>query len=267
MKSSLITLVAILAIFSTTIPSTQALMEDAILSFLDELKMRMCHPMFGLPALDPLRIGHVAGEMDNKYIVDFSGSVTNFALTGLSDFEVTSLKITTTPLRRSNIEIVLPKAVLKTLYTAKGSIARVVNLNGDGTAEGYIEDGRIAISWILSIGLNSVGIRSLTIEISLGGLWANIEDVIEEPRVNAFLHAVINELGIELLNDVWVEAQNMGAVKFVENKINSIMGQYSITDLLKIIGGIVGGGGSEGGEGGGIFDGIPPDCKQATVTV
>ncbi|XP_061396722.1 uncharacterized protein LOC133332339 [Musca vetustissima] len=264
MKSSVFTLVAILAIVSTTIPSAHGLMEDAILEFLDELKMRMCHPIpkFGLPALDPLRIGHVEAEMDNKYIVDFTGSVTDLELTGLSDFEVTSLKITTTPLRRSNIEIVLPKAVLKTLYTAKGSIARVVNMNGDGEAEGYIQDGRVAISWIFSIGLSSVGIRSLTIEISLGGLWVNIEDIIEEPRINDFLHAVINELGIELLNDVWVEAQDMGAVKFVENKINGIMGAYSLTDLLKIIGGIVSGG---GGEGGGPFDGIPPDCKQNIV--
>lgn len=54
-------------------------------------------------------------------------------------------------------------------------------------------------------------------QISLGGLYLNIEDVVEEPRINEFLHAVINELGIELLNDVWVEAQEKGAVKFVEN--------------------------------------------------
>ncbi|XP_005180768.1 uncharacterized protein LOC101890822 [Musca domestica] len=264
MKSQTFTLLAILAIFATTIPPTYGIMEDSIMEFLEELKMRMCHPIpkFGLPALDPLTIGHVETEIDNKYFVDFSTSVTDFALTGLSDFEVPSLTITTIPTRRSRFEIVLPKVVLKSLYTAKGSIARVVNLNGDGNADGYVENGRLAVSWIFNIGLSSVRIRSLTIEISLGGLYLNIEDVVEEPRINEFLHAVINELGIELLNDVWVEAQEKGAVKFVENKINSIIGQYSLGDLLKIIGGIVSGG---GGEGGGPFDGIPPDCKEAIV--
>lgn len=54
-------------------------------------------------------------------------------------------------------------------------------------------------------------------QLSIGDLWVNIEDLIEEPRVNDFLHAVINELGIELLNDVWEEAQEKGIVQYIEN--------------------------------------------------
>ncbi|XP_075145440.1 uncharacterized protein LOC142220282 [Haematobia irritans] len=263
MKLGLFAFVAVIAIFSISVPSTNALMEDSILAFLEELKMRMCHPIpkFGLPALDPLRIGHVETAIDNKYIVDFTGSLTNFALTGLSDFEVTSLKITTTPLRRSNMEIVMPMTVLNSLYTAKGSLARVVNLNGDGTADGRLGNAKLAISWVLSI-IGGVSIRGLTVELSIGEIWINIEELIEEPRVNDFFHALINEMGIELLNDVWVEAQEKGVVQYIEDMVNGFLGNYSLTDILKIIAGIAGGG---GGEGGGAFDGIPPDCKDPKV--
>ncbi|XP_013119594.1 uncharacterized protein LOC106096400 [Stomoxys calcitrans] len=260
MKFGLFTIVAVIAIFTSSLPQGNALMEDAILEFLEELRMRMCHPIpkFGLPALDPIKIDHVETSVDNQYLVDFTGSLTNLALTGLSDFDVTSLKITTTPFRRSNMEIVMPMTVLKSLYTAKGSIARVVNLNGDGTADGRLGSARFAISWIFSISLSSVGIRGLTIELSIGELWVNIEDIIEEPRINDFFHALINELGIELLNDVWVEAQEKGIVGYVENLVNGMLGGYSPSDILKIIAGIGGG----GGEGGGPFEGIPPDCKE-----
>lgn len=54
-------------------------------------------------------------------------------------------------------------------------------------------------------------------QINIGDLWVNIEDLIEEPRVNDFVHALINEMGIELLNDIWVEAQSKGAIEYVEN--------------------------------------------------
>lgn len=99
----------------------------------------------------------------------------------------------------------------------------------------------------------------------------------EEQRITDFIHALINELGIELLNDVWVEAQDRGIVQYAEDvstwlkqtgkeicilfvffqTINKFLGNYSLSDIIRIIGGIASGGGSEEPP----FGGVPADCK------
>lgn len=261
MKYNLYVLAAFMAIFGCFVPQTEALAEQQILDFLEEVRNRMCYPLFGLPALDPLEIKHVEYNMNNKYIIDFSGSLTNFRLTGISDFNVTDLKITTVPTRRSSLEVIMPLTALKSLYTAKGSVAYIVNLNGDGTAEGHVGDLKISISWIFKTGF-SIGIRSLRIEISIGDLFLNIEDVIEEPRINDFLHALINEMGIELLNDLWVEAQGRGIIEFIEDTFNNFAGSYSLGDILRIVGGIIAGGGDDEP----AFGGLPADCKTKILS-
>ncbi|KAM7362564.1 uncharacterized protein ACRADG_013185 isoform 2-T4 [Cochliomyia hominivorax] len=242
------------AFFSCFVHQTEALMEDAILDFLEEIRNRMCYPLFGLPALDPLEIEHKEIELNNKYIVNFKGSVTNLSLTGLSDFNVTDIKISAIPLRRSHFEIVLPLTALKSLYTAKGSLAYIAYLNGNGKAEAHIDDVKVAISWILKAGLN-LGIRNLKIELSIGNLFVDFENLMEEPRINAFVHALINELGIELLNDIWVEAQDRGIIQYAENTINNLLGNYTLSDIIQIIEGIGGNGEKP------PFGGVPADCK------
>lgn len=55
-----------------TIRNAECLYEDTILNFLEQLRVRMCHPIpqLGLPALDPFQIQHVETEMNNKYLVE-----------------------------------------------------------------------------------------------------------------------------------------------------------------------------------------------------
>ncbi|XP_037806792.1 uncharacterized protein LOC119600556 [Lucilia sericata] len=241
------------------VSQTDALMEEAILEFLEEIRHRMCYPLFGLPALDPYQIEHADFEMDNKYIVDLVGSVTDLRVTGLSDFNVTDIKISTIPMRKSNFNIVLPLTALKSLYKAKGSLAYIVYIDGNGNAIAHIDNVKLSISWVLKTGL-TMGIRNLNIELSIGDLFIDIENLMEEQRITDFLHALINEMGIELLNDVWVEAQDRGIVKYVEDTINKFLGNYTLSDIIKIIGGIGGGGGEEP-----PFGGVPADCKTKNL--
>lgn len=62
---------AIFILCASLAPAT-CLYESAILNFLDELKLRMCHPIpnLGLPALDPLEIKHADIAVDGKYLVE-----------------------------------------------------------------------------------------------------------------------------------------------------------------------------------------------------
>lgn len=68
------------------------------------------------------------------FIYSFTGSVDNFDLRGLSDFVVNTLKISTVT-ARSTVNVTFPYTYFKSLYTAKGSLAYILNLAGDGNGE------------------------------------------------------------------------------------------------------------------------------------
>nr|XP_014097715.1 uncharacterized protein LOC106622903 [Bactrocera oleae] len=235
-----------------TIRNAECLYEDTILNFLEQLRVRMCHPIpqLGLPALDPFQIQHVETEMNNKYLVDFTGSVTDFNLTGLSDFDV-DLRIST--IRKSKIDITFPMTELTSIYTAKGSLAYILNLAGDGNAQAHIKTLNLQISFNLGIG-KFLSIRNLSITITVGEIYMDFENLLEEERINNFWHALVNELGLELLGELWIDEKDF-VEQYIQVRINTFIGQYTLADIIKIIGG--------SGEGDPIFGSGPPgDCKD-----
>ncbi|BFF89362.1 uncharacterized protein DMAD_08140 [Drosophila madeirensis] len=235
----------------------ECLYESQIRAFLEAFRMRMCHPIpnLGLPALDPFILGPGQTSMNNKYLIDFTGSIEDFQLHGVSDFEVTQLTLNPVPGLKSTIQINFPHTYFQSLYTAKGSLAYIMNLAGDGNAEASIKDFSLLISFRLRT-LSTLGITSLQIELYLGDLKINFDNLLEEERINDFVHALVNELGVELLDDIWSYEQGTVVTK-AQTLLNNFLGQYSLQDILQIIAG----GGGEGGESKPIFEGVEPDCK------
>ncbi|XP_054747359.1 uncharacterized protein LOC129253125 [Anastrepha obliqua] len=237
-------------------PQAESIGEDAVLDFLEQLRVRMCHPIpqLGLPALDPFQITQVEAQMNNKYIIDFTGSMTDFKLTGLSDFILNDFRISM--IRKSIFNVTLPLTALNSIYTAKGSLAYIANLAGDGDAEAYVKDFSLGISFSFKTG-KYLGIRNLSIQIKVGEVYIDFENLLEEERINDFFHSLINELGLELLGDLWTDEQGF-VEQNVQERVNVFIGQYTLSDIMKIIG-------SEGGES--IFiNGPPGDCKDVTTS-
>ncbi|XP_053966809.1 uncharacterized protein LOC128868576 [Anastrepha ludens] len=246
----------VLAVCFHIAPQAESIGEDAVLDFLEQLRVRMCHPIpqLGLPALDPFQITQVEAQMNNKYIIDFTGSMTNFKLTGLSDFILNDFRISM--IRKSIFNVTLPLTALNSIYTAKGSLAYIANLAGDGDAEAYVKDFSLGISFSFKTG-KYLGIRNLSIMIKVGEVYIDFENLLEEERINDFFHSLINELGLELLGDLWTDEQGL-VEQNVQERVNVFIGQYTLSDIMKIIG-------SEGGES--IFiNGPPGDCKDLTTS-
>ncbi|XP_036345460.1 uncharacterized protein LOC118754680 [Rhagoletis pomonella] len=234
-------------------PTAESVGENVVLDFFEQLRVRMCHPIpqLGLPALDPLQITHVEEEINNKYLIDFTGSVTDFKITGLSDFIINELRIST--IRKSIFNITLPMTALQAIYAAKGSVAYIVNLAGDGDAEAHLKDLSLRISFNLKSG-KYLGIRNLSIKITVGELYIDFENLLEDERINDFFHALVNELGLELLTDLWTYEQGF-LEDYIQESVNIHIGQYTLSDIIKIIGG--------SGDGEPIFGSGPPgDCRE-----
>lgn len=65
-----------------------------------------------------------------------------------------------------------------------------------------VKDFSLQISFKLKLS-SSLSITDLQIEFLLGDLKVNFENLMEEERIDIFLHDLINEMGVELLDDVW----------------------------------------------------------------
>ncbi|CAD6991467.1 unnamed protein product [Ceratitis capitata] len=216
LKCQAVLLVA-LVVFTHFTPEAECAGETAILNFLEQLRVRMCHPIpqLGLPALDPLHITHVEGKFNNKYLIDFTGSATDFMLTGLSDFIINNFKLNA--IRKSIFNITLPYTAFKSIYTAKGSLGYILNLSGEGNAEAFMQNFGLQLSFNQKTG-KYLGIRNLNIQIQIGGVYIDFENLLEEERINDFFHALINELGLELLGDLWMDKN-----AFVEQYLQEVI--------------------------------------------
>lgn len=93
----------------------------------------------------------------------------------------------------------------------------------------------------------------------------------EEERINLFIHDLVNEMGVELLGDIWDYGQTPVVNRVEEvRSLKSLLKQLifsilffllqfinnHISDILKLISG----GGGEG-ESSPIFEGVEPNCK------
>lgn len=58
------------------------------------------------------------------------------------------------------------------------------------------------MSWKLKLA-TTLAITDLQIEILLGDLKMYFQNLMEEERIDNFIHNLINEMGVELLGDVW----------------------------------------------------------------
>lgn len=105
----------------------------------------------------------------------------------------------------------------------------------------------------------------------LGDLKMNFDNLLEEERINQFIHDLVNEMGVELLGDIWDYGQTpvVDRVEEVRSVLSYLKQSLNIffllslqfinnhiSDLLKLISG----GGGEG-ESSPIFEGVEPDCK------
>uniref|UniRef100_A0A1A9Z9X3 Lipid-binding serum glycoprotein N-terminal domain-containing protein n=1 Tax=Glossina pallidipes TaxID=7398 RepID=A0A1A9Z9X3_GLOPL len=184
-----------LILLSLHIKPFVALKEGKIKKFINELNLRMCHPIpkLGLPALDPLEIRNFTVTLDNKYLV-----------------------------------------------------------------EGKVQNTEVHIKWRTKVFSPKLVIEDLKITFDIGQALLNIGQLIEDPQIDNFVHEVINDLGVELLNDLWME-KNETIISVTQKEINNFIGNYTMHDFFQFVDDMASAAGS-------IFAGIPTDCKNTLNT-
>lgn len=88
-----------------------------------------------------------------------------------------------------------------------------------------------AISWRIKAS-TSLAITGLQIELYLGDLKMNFDNLMEEDRINEFIHALVNELGVELLGDIWDYGQTPVVSKVEEVRFLQSLLKHSISNFM-----------------------------------
>lgn len=94
-----------------------------------------------------------------------------------------------------------------------------------------LTDFTFAISWRIKAS-TSLAITGLQIELYLGDLKMNFDNLMEEDRINEFIHALVNELGVELLGDIWDYGQTPVVSKVEEVRFLQSLLKHSISNFM-----------------------------------
>uniref|UniRef100_T1GZI4 Uncharacterized protein n=1 Tax=Megaselia scalaris TaxID=36166 RepID=T1GZI4_MEGSC len=232
--------------------NSSALNAKEIEQFLEDLRLRMCHPIekLGLPALDPMTKKNL--EEFNVNIKDFlmiDGWTRRFELLGLSDFIIQDIKFPGLLKKSLVIDLLFPNTTFFSDYKANGTAGYVFPIDGRGDLQGYVTDFHFRVEGKVKVGLKGISMSDFKLIFGVKEIYLSAERFVPDERINDFLHAVVNELGLELVQYIWNETHE--TLTKLSKKINQYLKDKPLSEIIG------------GGSGEPIFgeDAPPPDCK------
>ncbi|KAM7352220.1 uncharacterized protein ACRADG_004851 [Cochliomyia hominivorax] len=210
---------------------------DAIEGFRDQMPCGF--PNLGIPPLAPLKIAQKSVNIDTP-AVKLEGSLENFRLNGLNDFDVTEMKVN--PITsKVTFRFDFRNVNVDTLYDLNMVLKKAgftIKMVGAGPAKFAIKDFSIAGTMKYSLGVISgkIKLKTLKVVIHIGDVESNIEGILGEGAVNHKMNALLQEAvekGVNENEKLISETIERVAVPM----INGVLEKFKLGDLLGGIGG------------------------------
>lgn len=201
-------------------------------------------PGMGIPPLAPLKINHKAVNIALPFF-ELKGSVDNFRLNGLNDFDIAEMKVNAI-LSKVTFRFVFNNINVDTMYDMSMMLKKygfTIKMIGAGPAKFAIKDMQIWGTMKYSLGVLSGKLKLKTLEVRthIGDVESDIEGILGEGMVNHKMNDIIEEaveLAVNENEDMIAETIETMALPMV----NSVLDDMSLTDLVGA------GSGGEGGE-------------------
>ncbi|EDW03222.1 uncharacterized protein LOC6562783 [Drosophila grimshawi] len=209
-----------------------------IVDALEAIKVQMVEgwPQYGIPPLAPLEIHHKdfnyeTGEMHAN------GALDDVIVSGLNEFEIVKMSVNL-PLSRITMEFNFASLNLTTKY--KADVGAGWQMARDGGAFLALEDLNISGQIRYSTGLvgsnNYLRIKGIQLQIVVGNVVSNIENLSKYRIVNRKLNEIIEEFINLTINDnvdfvtEWIDST-------VTPACNNLIGDRTLKDIIDLIGG------------------------------
>jgi len=191
-------------------------------------------PGMGIPPLAPLKIAHRDINI-NTPALQVQGSVDNFKLNGLNDFDVVDMRVNPI-LSKVNFRFNFRNVNVDTLYDLSVQLQKAgftVNIVGKGPAKFAILDMDIWGSLKYSLGVISgkLKLKSLDFRTHIGAVESNVEGILGDGDVNAKVNAFIAEFVETAVNEnedaIAAQIEQMALPV-----VNSFLDTVSLADII-----------------------------------
>lgn len=208
-------------------------------------------PDQGIPPLAPLDIEHKEINIDTEAL-QLSGSIDNFLLNGLNDFDVAEMKVNAIT-SKVTFRFIFRNVNVDTQYDLKMRLKKAgftINMIGAGHGRFAIKDMQIWGNLKYSLGLISgkLKLKSLEVRTHLGEVDSDIEGILGDGAINHKMNDVLEEVVTMAINEN--EDMITDTIEaMVLPVVNNVLDEFKLSDLV---------GGIGGGEGGEKVECIPP---------
>lgn len=196
-------------------------------------------PGLGIPPLAPLKINHQEINI-NHPAIRLVGSIDNFRLNGLNDFDIAEMKVNAIT-SKVTFRFIFNNVNVDTLYDFQLMLKKAgftINMVGAGPAKFAIKDMQIwgVMKYSLGVLSGKLKLKTLEVRTHIGDVESDIEGILGEGVVNHKMNDVLAEaveLAVNENEDMIADTIEAIALPAV----NSVLDEFKLTDLVGSIGG------------------------------
>jgi len=185
-------------------------------------------PEFGLPAMDPLKIGDQSiSHSDSKVQVDLK--LNNPTVINLSKFKVNSLNTDLINLR-FRIELGFPSIVATSNYDLKGKAFRILPIFGNGGAQITANNLKIVTTAAISMVNSKFQLSSFNHDLSYGSINVNLQNLVGGGSLGEVVNGLLNIFGPKLFDMKKADIQRE-LDQIIIKEINNKLKDFDISSL------------------------------------
>lgn len=238
---ALLALVAFAASAHVADPFADRSISSTVVDVIEGIRDQMpCgFPEMGIPPLAPLKIAHKEINIDYPAI-RLHGSVDNFRLNGLNDFDIAEMKVNAIT-SKVTFRFIFNNVNVDTKYDLSMVLKKAgftINMIGAGPAKFAIKDMNIWGTMKYSLGVLSGKLKLKTLEVRthIGDVESKIEGMLGEGMVNHKMNDVLAEaveLAVNENEDMIAETIEAIALPAV----NSVLDEMTLAEIIAGSGG------------------------------
>ncbi|XP_071876614.1 uncharacterized protein [Bombus fervidus] len=205
--------------------------------FLEKFKetMKKGDEKHGVPVLDPFMSKHEHIDLKENGLFSAKGDLDNLRVAGLSDYEVNQGDFTVVGLR-AKVALLFRQINIMTRYNVSGTLIDEISYYGRGNLALVIRQLNVTADLKLGVKDERIHVSNLVIHAHVKEFDCVITGLYDDENLSKVISKTITEMVPDLL-EKYQNRISQYVSKVATNVMNDILKQFTLKDLLDMIGG------------------------------
>ncbi|XP_068988838.1 uncharacterized protein [Bombus flavifrons] len=204
--------------------------------FLEKFKetMKKGDEQHGVPVLDPFMNKHEHIDLNEKGLFSAKGDLDNLRIAGLSDYQVNQGDFTIAGLK-ANVALLFRQINIMTRYNVSGTLIDEISYYGRGNLALVIRQLNVTADLKLGVKNERMQVSNLVIHAHVKEFDCVITGLYDDENLSRVISRSITKMVPDLL-EKYQNRISQYVSKVATNVMNNILKQYTLKDLLDMIG-------------------------------